>query len=50
MILGCQGLGCDSMGFKTLWSWVAWGSDQMTFDYLGAWTWWYIVPIVEHAP
>jgi len=29
---------------------VAWGSDQMTFDYLGAWTWSYIVPIVEHAP
>jgi len=41
MILGCQGLECDNMGFKTLWSQMAWASNQMTFDYLGAWTWWY---------
>jgi len=36
------------MGFKTLWSWVAWGSNQVTLDYLrlghGG-----IVPIVKDA-
>jgi hypothetical protein len=41
MILGCHELGCDSLGFKILWSWVAWGLDQMTLEYLGAWTWWH---------